>query len=80
MDVAADTLLRFLQRGQTEDKMLRDENTQILHRLQTLQTKASIARLSLFSFSSLEKTKKSLLPLHQVLICSTHVLPQLCQF
>ena len=47
-------------------------NTQILHCLQSSLTSASLASLSLSGSSAT--------PLHQVLICGTHILPQLCQF
>ena len=60
--------------------MLKNENTQILHDLQTLLIKANIAKLSFFSFFNLEQTRKSLSSLHQVLIYRTHVLLQLYQF
>ncbi len=55
--------------------MLQDENNQILHRLQTSLTKASLERLSLLGHQIVD-----LSPLHQVLICGTHVLSRLCQF
>ncbi len=58
--------------------MLQDENTQIFYCLQTLLTKANIAKLSLFNLFSPEKTRKSLSPLYQILIYETYVLPQLC--
>ena len=73
-NAAADTLFRFPQRSQAEEEMLQDENTQILHRLQTSLTRASLAGLSLSGH------KTALSPLHQVLICETHALPRLCQF
>lgn len=41
--MAADTLSRFAQKSQTKEEMLKDENTQIFHSLQTLSTKVSIA-------------------------------------
>ncbi len=58
--------------------MLRDENTKFFYHLQTLLTKVNIEKLSLSSFSSLEKTRKSLLPLHHILIYEIYVLLQLC--
>ena len=70
---AADALSRFPQRSHDEEEKLRAENTQILHRLQTLLTNASLSGLSLNSATDLS-------PLHRVLICGTHVLPQLRQF
>ena len=68
---AVDALSRFSQRSQEEEDTLRAENTQILHRLQSPLTNASLSGLT---FSP------SLTPLHQVLTCGTHVLPQLRQF
>ncbi len=73
-NAAADALSRFPQRSQVEEETFWDKNTQILYRLQTSLTRASLAELSLLGY------KTALLPLHQVLICGTHVLPQLCQF
>ena len=70
---AVDALSRFLQRSQDEEEKLRAENTQILYRLQTSLTNASLSGLSLNSATDLS-------PLHRVLICGTHVLPQLRQF
>ena len=70
-NAAADALSRFLQRSQDEEKELRAENGQILHRLQNSLTNASLASLSLSSRPS---------HLHQVLICGTYVLPQLRHF
>ena len=70
---AADALSRFPQRSHDEEEKLRAENTQILHRLQTSLTNASLSGLSLNSAIDLS-------PLHRVLICGTHVLPQLRQF
>lgn len=61
-------------------KILKDENTEIFHYLQTSLTKANIAGLSLSNFSSLEKTRKSLSLLYLVFICETYILSQLCQF
>ena len=68
---AADALSRFPQRSLDEEEKLRAENTQILHRLQSSLTRASLSGLS---------TSTKLSPLHQVLICGTHVLPQLRHF
>ena len=74
-NAAADALSRFPQRSPDEEKVLRAENTQILHRLQSLLTNASVS--GIFSTSS---SLPSLTPLYQVLICGTYVLPQLCHF
>ena len=71
---AADALSRFLQRSLDEEEKLWAENTQILHRLQSSLTRASLSGLSL-GFGS-----DDLSPLHRVLICGTHVLPQLRHF
>ena len=71
---AADTLSRFPQRSLNEEEKLRAENTQIFHRLQSSLTRASLSGLSLSLGSN------NLSSLHQVLICGTHVLPQLRQF
>lgn len=60
--------------------MLRDVNTQILHWLQTSLTNASLIGFSVSSFTSLDETGKSFLPLHQVFVCRTYILPQLYQF
>ena len=68
---AADALSRFPQRSLDEEKKLRAENTQILHRLQSSLTRASLSGLS---------TSAKLSPLHQILICGNHVLPQLRHF
>ncbi len=76
-NAAADALSRSPQRSQAEKNTLRAENSQILHRLQALLTKASLAGLSLSSLAanSSEASAASLSPLHQVLICRTCVLP-----
>ena len=68
---ATNALSRFFQRNQVEEDELQTENTRIFHKLQFLLTNASFSSLS---------TQAELLLLHQVLICDTHVLPQLCQF
>ena len=73
---AADALSRFPQRSLGEEEKLRAENTRIFHCLQTSLTKASLAGLSLSGLSALSK----LSPLHQVLICGNHGLPQLYYF
>ena len=64
-------LSRFPQRNQVEEDELQTENTRILHKLQSSLTNASLSGLS---------TSAELSPLHRVLICGTHVLPQLRQF
>ena len=68
---AADALSRFPQRNENEEEKLRAENTRIFHRLQSSLTNATLSGLSVLA---------SLSPLHQVLICGTHALPQLCLF
>ena len=68
---AADALSRFFQKNEDEEEKFQTENTQILHHLQSLLTSATLLGLS---------TSLSLSPLHQVLICGTHALPQLRQF
>ncbi len=75
VNAVADTLSHFSQRSQAEEKTLQDENTQILHCLQTSLTKVSPARLSLLGHQT-----ANLSPLYQVLIYGTHILPWLCQF
>ena len=68
---AADALSWYPQRNAEEKDALRAENVKILHRLQSSLTNASLSGLS---------TSAKLLSLHRVLICGTHVLPQLRQF
>ncbi len=68
----ADALSRYLQWSVEEKKTLQAENTKILHRLQF-----SLARVSGLNVGNKQQV---LSPLHQVLICGTVVLPQLCQF
>ena len=65
---AADALSQYPQQSAEEEETLRAENVKILHRLQS-----SLAKVSGLSANHLS-------PLHQVLICGTHVLPQLNQF
>lgn len=60
--------------------MLINENTQILHCLSILLIKASLIKLNLSIIRILKEPKKNLLPLHQVFVYGTHVLPQLCVF
>ncbi len=75
-NAAVDAFSRFPQRSQAKEETLRDENSQILHHLQTFLTKTNIAGLSLSGLA----LAVDLSPLHQVLICGTHVLPRWCQF
>ncbi len=75
-NVATDALFHFLQKSQVKEETFRDENSQIFHRLQTSLTRANIAGLSLLGLAS----AVDLSPLHQIFICGTHILPQLCQF
>ena len=57
-NAVANALFRYLQRSLVEKKDLRNENTQILHRLQSLLTNASLLGLSISLSSS------TLSPLH----------------
>ncbi len=66
----ADTLSYFPQRSQAKEEILQDENTQILHRLQTSLTKASPVGLSLLGHQIAD-----LLPLYQILVYETHIIP-----
>ena len=68
---AANTLFWYPQRSAEKEKTLRAENVKILYRLQSSLTNASLSGLS---------TSAKLLPLHQVLIRGTYILPQLWQF
>ena len=68
-----DALLRFSQKSPDEEEILRAENTQIFHRLQFLLPNASVSGIFSTLFSSLT-------PFYQVLICGTHVPPQLRHF
>ena len=68
---AADALSRYPQQSAKEEETLRSEIVKILHRLQSL-----LARVS--SLSANHPSQLSFL--HRVLICGTHVLPQLRQF
>ena len=67
---AADALFQYPQRSAKEEDTLQAENVKILHRLQSL-----LAKVSGFLANS-----SHLSPLYQVLICGTHVFPQLNQF
>ena len=64
------TLSQYPQQSAEEEKTLWAKNVKILHRLQSSLTNASLLSLS---------TSVELLPLHLVLICATHVFPQLRQ-
>ena len=68
---AADTLSRYPQRNIEEENALQAKNIQILHRLQSFLSNASLSDLS---------TSAELSQLYQVLIYGTYVLPQLRQF
>ena len=68
---AADALSCFPQRNQAEEDELQTENTRIFHKLQSSLTNASFSGLS---------TSAKFSPLQRVLICGTHILPQLRQF
>ncbi len=74
-NAVADALSCFPQRSQAEEETLRDESSQILHRLQTSLTRAKIAGLSLLGHQTAD-----FLLIYQILICETHVLLRLCQF
>ena len=71
-NAAVNTLSRFVQRIHDKEDELRAKNGQIFHHLQNLLTNASLAGLSFSSFLPLY--------LHQVLICGTYFLLQLCHF
>ena len=70
-NAAANALSRFPQRNEDKKEKLQAENTQILHCLQFLPINATLSGLSVLA---------SLLSLHQVFICKTYALPQLCRF
>ena len=72
---AVDTLSRFLQRSDDEEKKLWAENSQILHQLQSLLINANLLGLSLLGLNA--AACWNLLLLYQVLIWGTHGLPQL---
>ena len=75
-----DALSCFLQKKLNEKEKLKAENIQIFHCLQSSLTRANFLGLSLSGLSFGSSSKPNLLPLHQVLICDTYVLLQLCQF
>ena len=68
---ADDALSQYPQRSAEEEETLWAENVKILHHLQSSLTNASLSSLS---------TLVKLLLLYRVLICGSHVLPQLRQF
>ena len=68
---AADVLSHFPQKNQAKEDKLQTKNTRILHKLQSSLTNANLWGLSISA---------ELLPLYQILICGTHVLPQIWQF
>ena len=68
---AADALSRFSQRNKDEEEKFWAENTQIFYCLQSSLINTTLSGLFVLS---------SLLPLHKVLICGTHTLPQLVRF
>ena len=65
---AINTFSCFLHNTRDKEKKLWDENTQILHCLQTSLINGSFSGLGLYSAINLSS-------LYQVLICKTHVLP-----
>ena len=68
---AANALSEYPQQNEEKEEVFRTENVKILHCLQFSLTNTSLSGL---------RTSAKLLLLHQVFICSMHVLPQLCQF
>ena len=70
---AADALSRYPQQSTEEEETLRAKNVKILHHLQS-----SLARISDFSTSQLSSSQ--LLPLHQIIIYRTTILPRLNKF
>ena len=75
---SANALSQFSQRSDDKKKKLWAENSQIVHWLQSSLTNASLSGLGLWRLNA--SASLNLLPLHQVLICGTHGLPQLYQF
>ena len=73
-NTAADVLLCFSQRSQSEEEELWAKNTQILYQLQSSLTNVSLSGLNLSDYN-IGSQVENLLPLHQVLICGTYVLP-----
>ena len=78
-NAATNTLSLFFRRSQSVEEKLRAENTQILHRLYSSLSKISLSSLSLSGHNTGSQAK-NLLPLYQVLICGTYILPMICQF
>ena len=68
---ATNALSRFFHRSDDKEEKLPAKNFQIFHRLQASLINASLSNLSVLS---------NFLPLHQILICETNALTQLCQF
>ena len=80
-NAVVNALSRFYQKSQCEEEELRTENTQIFHPLQSSLTNVSLSGLSLsVHITGSQAEAANLLPLHQILICNTYILPQLCQF
>lgn len=75
-NTAANVLSHYSQRNPAEEEDFKAENTQMFYCLQFLLTNTNLLGLTLsnLSFSS------SLLPLHQIFVWGTYVLPQLLQF
>ena len=68
---AADALSQYPQQSVKEEETLRADNVKILHRLQSSLTNVNLLSLS---------TSVKLLPLYQVLLCGTYLLPQFWQY
>ena len=68
---AVDALSQYTQQSAMKEETLRTKNVKILHRLQSSLINASLSSLS---------TSVELLSLHWVLICGTHIFPQLRKF
>ena len=64
-------IVSFSSEESSQKEELQTENTRILHKLQSSLINASLSGLSILAKLSL---------FHQVLICGTHVLFQICQF
>lgn len=79
-NAAVNAILYSPKKSQTQKQTLKDENIQILHCLQILPTKTSVARLSLSSFSTQNNIINSFLPTYQGLICETYILLRLYLF
>lgn len=73
---AVDSLSQFFQRSQVKKDKLQAKNTQILHKLQSFLTNASLLGLASVSYLStlgISSSKSNLTLLHQVYICKTHI-------